>query len=51
MATFKGWGLLRKLRCSTNQITDIVKTVLTIVAPQPEVGKGSVTLGVGTRRI
>ncbi|MFD8666764.1 transposase family protein, partial [Streptomyces microflavus] len=25
MATLKGWRLLRKLRCSTNRITDVVK--------------------------
>lgn len=30
MATLKGWRLLRKLRCSTNLITDIVKAVLTL---------------------
>ncbi|MYT96990.1 MULTISPECIES: transposase family protein, partial [unclassified Streptomyces] len=28
MATLKGWRLLRKLRCSTNHITNIVKAVL-----------------------
>ncbi|MGY3685016.1 transposase family protein [Streptomyces sp. TE33382] len=28
MAVLKGWRLLRKLRCSTNRITDIVKAVL-----------------------
>jgi hypothetical protein len=28
MATFKSWRLLRKLRCSANWITGIVKTVL-----------------------
>jgi hypothetical protein len=28
MATLKGWRLLRKLRCSTNRITDMVKAVL-----------------------
>ncbi|WP_328723068.1 transposase family protein [Streptomyces sp. NBC_00247] len=27
MATLKGWRLLRKLRCSTNRITDLVKAV------------------------
>lgn len=42
MATFTNRCLLRKLRCSTTRITDIVKTVLTIAAPQPEVEKGSV---------
>ena len=31
------WRLLRKLRCSTNRITDIVKAVFT--TPQREVGK------------
>ncbi|MFJ4633805.1 IS5/IS1182 family transposase, partial [Streptomyces sp. NPDC088847] len=30
MATLKGWRLLRKLRCSTNRITVIVKAVLTL---------------------
>ncbi|MER7970481.1 transposase family protein [Streptomyces sp. NPDC096080] len=30
MATLKGWRLLRKLRCSTNRITDIVKTVVVL---------------------
>ncbi|WP_327419458.1 transposase family protein [Streptomyces sp. NBC_01233] len=30
MAMLKGWRLLRKLRCSTNRITDIVKTVLVL---------------------
>ncbi|MDQ0945762.1 transposase family protein [Streptomyces sp. V1I1] len=30
MATLKGWRLLRKLRCSTNRITDIVKAVLAL---------------------
>ncbi|MCL7493176.1 transposase family protein [Streptomyces sp. MCA2] len=30
MATLKGWRLLRKLRCSTTRITDIVKAVLTL---------------------
>ncbi|MFF8973525.1 transposase family protein [Streptomyces sp. NPDC014995] len=30
MATLKGWRLLRKLRCSTTWITDIVKAVLTL---------------------
>jgi hypothetical protein len=28
MATIKGWRLLRKLRCSTNRITNVVKAVL-----------------------
>ena len=30
MAVLKGWCLLRKLRCSTNRITDIVKAVLVL---------------------
>ncbi|MFE3389989.1 transposase family protein [Streptomyces anulatus] len=30
MATLKNWRLLRKLRCSTNRITDIVKAVLVL---------------------
>ncbi|MGW0565411.1 transposase family protein [Streptomyces sp. NPDC003016] len=30
MATLKGWRLLRKLRCSTNRITDLVKAVLVL---------------------
>ncbi|MBT2388010.1 transposase [Streptomyces sp. ISL-1] len=30
MATLKTWRLLRKLRCSTNRITDIVKAVLVL---------------------
>ncbi|GGS74935.1 transposase family protein [Streptomyces violaceus] len=30
MATIKSWRLLRKLRCSTNRITDLVKAVLTL---------------------
>ncbi len=30
MATLKGWRLLRKLRCSTNRITDVVKSVLVL---------------------
>lgn len=30
MAPLKGWRLLRKLRCSTNRITDIVKAVLVV---------------------
>lgn len=30
MATLKSWRLLRKLRCSTNRITAIVKAVLTL---------------------
>ncbi|MFJ1803995.1 DUF721 domain-containing protein [Streptomyces sp. NPDC088180] len=30
MAPLKGWRLLRKLRCSTNRITDVVKAVLVL---------------------
>lgn len=30
MAPLKGWRLLRKLRCSTTRITDIVKAVLAL---------------------
>jgi hypothetical protein len=30
MAPLKGWRLLRKHRCSTNRITDLVKTVLVL---------------------
>ena len=30
MATLKTWRLLRKLRCSTTRITDLVKTVLVL---------------------
>ncbi|MEV0781003.1 transposase family protein, partial [Streptomyces sp. NPDC050428] len=30
MATLKGWRLLRKLRCSTNRITNLVKAVLVL---------------------
>ncbi|WP_405434919.1 transposase family protein [Streptomyces anulatus] len=30
MATLKGWRLLRKLRCSTNRITDILKAVVVL---------------------
>jgi hypothetical protein len=30
MAALKGWRLLRKLRCSTTRITDIVKAVLAL---------------------
>ena len=29
-ATLKSWRLLRKLRCSTTRITDIVKAVLVL---------------------
>lgn len=41
MATFKSWRLPRKLRYSTNRITDIVKTVLVLHHASTEVGKGS----------
>lgn len=30
MAVLKGWRPLRKLRCSTNRITNIVKAVLVL---------------------
>ncbi|OON82064.1 hypothetical protein B1H18_03115 [Streptomyces tsukubensis] len=30
MAVLKGWRLLRKLRCGTNQSTDFVKAVLVL---------------------
>lgn len=30
MAVLKGWRLLRKLRSSTNRITDIVKAILVL---------------------
>ncbi|WP_093804147.1 transposase family protein [Streptomyces sp. Wb2n-11] len=30
MATLKGWRLLRKIRCSTNRITDILKAVIAL---------------------
>lgn len=30
MATLKSWCLLRKLRCSTNRITNIVKAVIAL---------------------
>ncbi len=30
MATIKGWRLLRKLRCSINRITNLVKAVLVV---------------------
>ncbi|WP_406465692.1 transposase family protein [Streptomyces sp. NBC_00111] len=30
MATLKCWRLLRKLRCSTTKITDLVQAVLTL---------------------
>ncbi|MEV0410508.1 transposase family protein [Streptomyces sp. NPDC050448] len=35
MAVLKGWRLLRKLRCSTNQITDIVKAVVVLHHASP----------------
>ncbi|CAL9335351.1 hypothetical protein SUDANB176_00154 [Streptomyces sp. enrichment culture] len=30
MATLKTWRLLRKLRCSTTRVTDLVRAVLTL---------------------
>jgi len=30
MATLKIWRVLRRLRCSTTRITDLVKAVLTL---------------------
>ncbi|MFD3532387.1 transposase family protein, partial [Streptomyces sp. NPDC058661] len=30
IATLKGWRLLRKLRCGTNRITDIIKAVVAL---------------------
>lgn len=30
MATLKSWRLLRKLRCSTTRVIDLVKAVLTL---------------------
>lgn len=30
MATLKSWRLLRKLRCITTRVTDLVKAVLTL---------------------
>jgi len=30
MATLKGWRFLRKFRCSTNRITEVVKAVLVL---------------------
>jgi hypothetical protein len=30
MATLKSWRLLRKLRCNTTRITDLVKAVLAL---------------------
>lgn len=43
MATLKGWRLLRKLRCSTNRITNLVKAPSSsFTTHQREVGKGSV---------
>ncbi|MFC7819977.1 transposase family protein [Streptomyces albidoflavus] len=30
VATLKGWRVLRKIRCSTNRITDLVRAVLTL---------------------
>ncbi|RKN36769.1 IS5/IS1182 family transposase, partial [Streptomyces hoynatensis] len=30
VATLKSWRLLRKLRCSTTRITNLVKAILTL---------------------
>lgn len=30
MATLKTWRLLRKLRCSTTRVTDLVKAILVL---------------------
>lgn len=30
IATLKGWRLLRKVRCSTNRITNVVKAVVVL---------------------
>jgi hypothetical protein len=35
MATLKTWRLLRKLRCSTTRVTDLVKAVLTLELTAP----------------
>lgn len=35
MATLKSWRLLRKLRCSTTRITDLVKAVLALHLATP----------------
>lgn len=49
MATLKSWRLLRKLRCSTTRITDLVKAALASTwQPQAEVGKASVSSGINT---
>ncbi|MEU6848020.1 transposase family protein [Streptomyces sp. NPDC046716] len=42
MATLKGWRRLRKLRCSINRITNMVKAVLVLHHASVEVGKSSV---------
>lgn len=42
MATLEGWRLLRKLRCSTNLITNVLKAVL-VLQHAGEVGKSSCT--------
>lgn len=41
IATLKGWRLLRKLRCSTNRNTNVVKAVVVFTTHQREVGKRS----------
>lgn len=48
MATIKSWRLLRKLRCSTNRITDIVKAGLPCSSlPQHEAGTAQQSCGKG----
>jgi hypothetical protein len=40
IATLTSWRLLRKPRCSTTRITELVQTVLTLIRPaQSEDGK------------
>ncbi|MFJ7416913.1 hypothetical protein ACIQWZ_39915, partial [Streptomyces sp. NPDC098077] len=39
MAIIKGWRLLRKLRCSTNRITDLGRPSSSFTTHQREVGK------------
>lgn len=46
MTVLKGWRLLRKLQCSTNSITDIVKAVL-VLHHASTYGKPSVSLRAG----
>lgn len=40
MAILKGWRLLRRLRCSMNRITDIVKAVVVLMGQQPDRTQG-----------